>query len=917
MKQEKKRKQRNHTNFIKVRYFVLALLLVVTGALVCFRQSASATFDESTALTYNQFVSRHTIEDSTLFIGTYLIHLEALTDELYEKAKESGSEAGQNCMYYKSELANGAWYDISSASGLKDITDTGIIVDTPELSDLFITHYVGKDGVVRDARSDDSISIFDTPDPYNLYEMKELDSIRQQYDNYLTEMIRGSSSEDKVIRYYYTYTMMFFQENVRNDTTNECDSQLKSLQRIYETLKKSEDSDSAELAEIVSRLMSQIDAKRRANVFGQLIEGDSSLLNTLLATYNGSRFEPEVVEIDGDNKVRDQFVPNTSMLEAVGNAMSSAQESYTTYSAKQLSESDGTVLQRAETKAAKDVLKQAEGGSVTSELRESLIQLSCLYHIEDGIEKNKSKELEALGTGIAGSDGKEDSGLISESGKEYQGRIQAGVSEHYKTQIRKGISEAAGEQLLKDQQDEADNSCSQLQYFISARVKRITASESVDFIVDRIEWAVGLKKGIKQDEFQTKATASVDEHIRWLRQLAEEVINGDESLRSRYAELMAKKNLLLDKLQEALDNNDMAGAKKATAELAAVDQDLKKEEAKNAATASSGDSSEADKLKAGSGMNGSLTGKINELKDKANSALAAGDMESAAGALDTLASMGAAGAIQDIRDQNAGNAGASKLINTSLKSAQDAAAAGNSLAGDTAAGMTAAGGNGAGGDGSTGGAGGDGNAAGDGAGKDAGAGGAEGGSGSGNGALKLSENELLDLISKLLGSDFNSLDANGKVVAAVGVKWLGEEGNGNAKLLGQKLIEKCAEEKNRAVYDKYRGSTTMEYITIRAVGNCAGYRYVYHDSKKTATLSAKKVFSFTVGSSELKYSNGAKETMKAPVVFQADPYMCEDTAKQFFGCEAEYFENNYAACMTSSMMSKAKELLDGFKEEAE
>ena len=41
-------------------------------------------FDESQAVPYEVFQASHTVEDATLFIGTYLIHVQALTDELYE-----------------------------------------------------------------------------------------------------------------------------------------------------------------------------------------------------------------------------------------------------------------------------------------------------------------------------------------------------------------------------------------------------------------------------------------------------------------------------------------------------------------------------------------------------------------------------------------------------------------------------------------------------------------------------------------------------------------------------------------------------------------------------------------------------------------------------------------------------------------
>ena len=37
-----------------------------------------------------------------------------MTDELYEKAVESATDSNQTNVYYKSELANGAWEKISA-----------------------------------------------------------------------------------------------------------------------------------------------------------------------------------------------------------------------------------------------------------------------------------------------------------------------------------------------------------------------------------------------------------------------------------------------------------------------------------------------------------------------------------------------------------------------------------------------------------------------------------------------------------------------------------------------------------------------------------------------------------------------------------------------------------------------------------
>ena len=52
-------------------------------------------------------VSDSSIENSTLAIGSHLIHINGMTDKLYELAQESANEFNQSKVYYKSELAGG------------------------------------------------------------------------------------------------------------------------------------------------------------------------------------------------------------------------------------------------------------------------------------------------------------------------------------------------------------------------------------------------------------------------------------------------------------------------------------------------------------------------------------------------------------------------------------------------------------------------------------------------------------------------------------------------------------------------------------------------------------------------------------------------------------------------------------------
>ncbi|MBO5622370.1 MAG: hypothetical protein J5959_12160, partial [Butyrivibrio sp.] len=169
------------SNFIKrvVAVLVAAMLL---GIMFGKNIPSVALFDPSKAITYQEFAANATVEDSVLFIGTYIIHKDAMNDDLYEKAKQSGAESGQDTIYYKSELADGQWFETGDiTNGVKGISVEGLPVSIETINPLYVTYYVGSDGILRDAKTMAGLNPFDIPDPYNLAGLPELEPIRMQY----------------------------------------------------------------------------------------------------------------------------------------------------------------------------------------------------------------------------------------------------------------------------------------------------------------------------------------------------------------------------------------------------------------------------------------------------------------------------------------------------------------------------------------------------------------------------------------------------------------------------------------------------------------------------------------------------------------------------------------------------------------
>ena len=223
---------KKHLNIHKKRLVAVsaaALAVIVLLASIPVMQ-ARAEFDVSTAVRFRNYKQSHTIEDSVLFIGTHLIHLEAMTDALYEKAVQSQSDSGQDVVYYKSELADGTWYDITEAAGLSAITAEGTPVSESELDDLYVAFYTGSDGITKSAANDETVCIFDDPDPYDLLKIKELEIIRQiRSQSYSEEEEEegegeeeggGQEDEDATHKYLRESLTEFFESDVKNEITD-------------------------------------------------------------------------------------------------------------------------------------------------------------------------------------------------------------------------------------------------------------------------------------------------------------------------------------------------------------------------------------------------------------------------------------------------------------------------------------------------------------------------------------------------------------------------------------------------------------------------------------------------------------------------------------------------------------------------
>ncbi len=911
-----------------IKYIVITAAALLLGAGIFYfadaRLRAQALFNPDLAIEFGEFKTKTTVEDSVLFIGTYIIHKDALTDQLYEKANTSAADSGQDEVFYKSELADGKWFNTGNIeNGIKGITSEGLPVEEEVLDPLYVTYYVGADGIMRDARTMDPVNPFDVPDPYDLSKLPELNPIWMQYT--LSETATEISQEDFLKNrnsadngnlrsdvYYYQLLSTFFSLDLQDEETKKYDDKLAALNETYINLKAAGAEDEAKL---VFSLMEKVDATRRMLIMERLSEIDTNLLNTLYTLSTGSYYTPYgsfkdssseenaseqapyTIELedslmhedttaglppwigtwlknlgltgnsddwwaalekgeeerkrrvreaneDNDDYVEDQssgefpFAVDNSLLESIGTAMGNCSDSYNTYRSKALVDTDdvlGHVIYDYSSQVIDQASATAVGGPITL--------LKHATNIQDNIVNDKAGEKDLL-TGS----------LLSLGISKYEGAANEGPADGYAALS----SEAAKKSFLEDQKASMEGHRSTIQFLIEAYRQREEPADALAYVNGRISATESLIKGIPDTDFKTMATSSAEAHLVWLKEEAQKIIDSDESLKSKLDSLKDKKDELQKKRDEALDNNDLSGAAAYDAKIAAVDQDIADERAKNG----SGDGSDGDG--SGSGGDGS-GGSGGDGGASAEDALADQLIDKA---MDKLADDANAD-LSDIADALAGLGEDEKLD----KLAEKAKASGASA--DTMKGIEKASGKAA------------------------------------EGKGDIDADTLIAMLEDLFGKDVDDMSDSELAIATTSMSKVAKSDVNGAQKATNRLANKMIGDGNKYLYRQLGDDKATEYINLKTLSQCTSFRYFYDDNRRTATMtSGAKIYIFKNGSDKMqKGSEGAEEeSMKSTLKVSLDPYLGEDDCKTYFGCGAEYISGtDYGICLSSVMQSKAEE----------
>lgn len=920
---------------------LIAMFIVVIGICVLkWDTIANAVFNKEEAVHINP----DEIENSTLIIGTHLIHLSAYNDEIRQKAETSESESGQYKRYYKSELAGGVWYDITDATKLSDISTGGKPVTNDEIRALMLMYHTKSDKITYDLRTNEPICIYNTPSPYDLYNMEELEPLRNKYDmvksfgqsgndNKNEEGEDDNASLSESDNFAVMIVSQFFNRDLTNEYTRDCDEKVNGLQSFYNILSLEEDKNKE--MEIVMSMMKAVDAGRRAEIFRRLLQ-DADNMDYYMTVLYGIKVLPDTPKED--------FTSNSDIISGLEESMGNVSSSYTENNTMMLQEGTTTKAKERYTQQTK-LINSAQYGDYDS-CREAVNRLMLLDNIENNVIDDRPAELEYL-----------NSVLEPNAQSAYKNALSAGVSDEYKAiASNTGTTRAALQGLLNEQKN-ALNACRvELQEIISATALRMDSDDEVQkYLEEKATSMENYASLAADDDFAAYARSTVSDLKSFMGDAIAEAVSKNGGTQ---ADLLNKqKEEYQDKLLECLDNNDLSGANKYEALVAEVDKAIAQEGGSNSGLiddlkdeiidlAKEGNTSSAqiamEAMTQLAGDNPTAVNKaMNELipvlndlaqmtegldkmasfdttaNDISNITSAKAALDSAKDLLDNIDSIAANQQTQ----QNPDSQAAQKVINdlkeqivedvkandfknvaSEMKSMEDMAQKNKEAVKDALGEMI---------------------------------GDIEDIISDNNSAdeastdgpiTKLAEqasalkedtdnkNQVTQgMLEKILGDyleeDFMSLSQKEQVVVLNAVKKYADFSNASsAKKLMRNLTEKMYNSDNPYVYPKYNGDKG-EFVATNAIERCLGYRYIYNNNNKTVVLSKKGDY-YTFKEYDMEVSHGnAIETMQKAAGFQSVIYVVEDYTMKAFGCSAEYVSNSdYAYLITEEIDTASDEV---------
>ena len=860
----KSRKKRRTNRIVRFLSVLLVVVLVVTQNI-----NVTAALENDKSGSVRSVSMRDSqIEVATLVIGSHIIHINGLTSELYEVAMESANEFNQYQVYYKSELADGTWFEISDASSIADITSSGNPVNKSVVEALEFTHMTGSNGITIDLRTGQPVSIFDIGNPYDLSLMEELEPLRIQY-----QILQEKTNKNDSDNVYLEMIGHFFGKDIQDDTTRDLDVTLQSLEN-YKSGLSSRDKP-AMWTEKTEGVMIAVDAERRVIALNKL----AVYLDVLESNASGIEmtYEDEVKEDDEEAKEEEEVVEvpkdliiNSEIVGAVGECIQNVEESINAYEGKRLTNAGDTASAEAEYRHSQDLISRARSGN-TSRCDSAVEALCNLQNIIDGMVVNQESELNTL-----------TSELVSAAYTKYAGDLRAGISNDYRKAKAEGSSQAVLSKYLADQKAEANSDRLEYQMLLEAQFMRMDNAEAQEYTLKLIDGISQMEQSVLSDAAESYLKETVQDHLAWLKKMYAELVK-DSVNSSEMDKLEQEKAALAKQRQDALDRNDLATANRLAAEMEAKQKDMDMLADSLNAILSSPNSSEADKAKARAGLGSKNTSALlASMADNLASAIRSGedsDFEaqmlalSAAAQLDPSAGKNALDQVQSALDNATGlDADTAALIGDALTEAKDVldeleASLGSDLSADGFA------------------------------------------------------DRLDSIMEDMFGVGFDEATAEQQAAAILALTMLDSdedsEGGGNSAALdlAASLIKKMGLNGNSYTYEQYTG-TADGYLSLKVLSKAIGYRYIFDDAHNTVMLQkAKEYYLFSLGQKEYESAGGSKGTLDKATKSMDGLYIHRDDSQKMFGVDTIYIVNTpYGVIITSSVESLAEDIYNELTE---
>lgn len=843
----------NHPKLNKKASLLLFTVLVCVSVLGGFAVRAALESDKSTGVR-SVHVKDSEIENSTLVIGSHLIHISALTDQLYKIAQESANEFNQSQVYYKSELADGTWFEISEASSIGDITQSGSPVSRSVIEGLEFTHQTKSDGITIDLRTGQAVSVFNINNPYDLRTMEELEPLRIQY-----QILQEKTDKNESDQIYLQMVQSFFDKDIQDDETRDYDSSMQSLESYKNGLSSREKP--SQWSEKTGEILTSIDAYRRVEALTNL-EG---FLDTLENDASGMGASNQKESEDGEESVPPDFVINADIVSSIGDCIQNVQESISSYEAKKITDTGDTVAAQTEYRYSQELISLARAQD-TPECDKIMESLCNLQNILNGVIASQQSELDTL-----------TSDLVSGAFNNYTADLRAGVSTDYQTAVAEGSSQAVLQKYLTEQKTAANADRMEYQTMLEAQFSRMENQTAQAYVLKLIDGVPQLEDTVVQDAAESYLLDTVADHLIWLRSsYADLVKNASDS--TDMSKLEQEKEKLSKQRQDALDNNNLAEANKLTAQMEAKQKEIDSLADSLNAIMNSPNSSESDKAKAAAAMGENTTAALlSSMADVLTSDLrnagedtSATDLQNqmaaltAAATLDPEAAKAALNQVQDALDNATGlDTDTTSSLQSSLADAKETIAQANT----------------------------------------------------GGGTLTGEELQaLLDsILNGILGSGgYDSASACQKTGAMLALEWYGGEKNSSAALnLAATLAKQGVEEKNPYLYEKYSDSSEA-YLPLQTLANVLGYRYIFDDAHSTVTLQkSKSYYLFTLAKQQYEREGSVTRELSAPPQLSGTMYILGTDSESLFDTKAEYFRNAlYGAAGTPDVESLAQQIYE-------